>query len=988
MARPSSLLTRIVWTILCFLVASTLVQVTASSKTTTSTTNHFDDDRDNDGARNSCLCEDPAWCRPIQIPLYSRKEVYAFSLQESEWKDYDWSVITTMAHGFQLSQESVCLAHSFGARVVFTTNIPGNLLHNNTFRTQEQRKAWVKHQVDQVEALGGDGLNVDYEDEVTFDDTATQQALTYITQLLQVELKTRNPYASLVWDFGWKPNVDDRNYEYDKLAAMCDYVFLMVYDTQSQILGGPPCLAGPNAPAEAVQKALQWYGPNKQQRRRQQMGLRQLSTTTEASLDIPYEKIILGLPWYGYSYNCTSFHPSSEECTIPAVPFRGVECSDAAGRQKDYPSTMADLEKAGAKAILDPETLSMKAFVTSTKVGNITDRTATSTVSWSTTTIAYYFDSPETIQAKVSLAWNLTDTRLGGVGMWNADVPNYTDPTQSKAFWSSMRLPPSRNSYASHLRQQAPPNILLLLTDDQDSLVGGMDHMPRLEKYLKRKGAVMDNFFVHTPICCPSRSSILSGRYLHNGGARNNSLTGNCYGEEWRQNAEKKTYAVLARKAGYRTAFVGKYLNQYGTTEQGKQDSQECVQQNESPGRCKLVPLGWDHWMGLVGNSRYYNYSVIQSDDAGLSISVQQHADVYQTDYFPDLVANHTLAMIEEFTKDSETPRPFLIATSWPTPHGPFTPAPQDKGHFAGYQAHRTPNFNTTAHQNSQKHWMMRRLAPIDAESEAEIDTRYQMRSEALQSIDRQIEVFVQALGKAGQLDNTIILYTSDNGWQFGQHRITGDKRQLYEHDIRVPMIIRGPGIAAGSVRHEPVLNIDIAPTIAEIVSGKSEPPPGMDGRSFWPLLVSDVNYGNQVPNTSAAWRTDFLVSYHGEAGGPCGMWNCPPPPPEMYHGGDATNNTYHCVRTLRLDTSSATAASATTSRELMTTLELDDASTAKNTIYCKFVDDESFVEYYDLNADPWQLHNAVHELSPNERFAYEFRLEQLKRCQGDTCRL
>mmetsp|Transcript_7740 Transcript_7740/g.19219 ORF Transcript_7740/g.19219 Transcript_7740/m.19219 type:complete len:384 (-) Transcript_7740:2750-3901(-) len=364
-----------------------------------------------------------------------------------------------------------------------------------------------------------------------------------------------------------------------------------------------------------------------------------------------------------------------------------------------------------------------------------------------------------------------------------------------------------------------------------------------------------------------------------------------------------------------------------------------------------------------------------------------------------------------------ETHTPFLIAVSWPTPHSPFTAAPQDIGRFNGKKAHRTPNYNTTKENNIQKHWMMRRLAPIDEKSEKWIDDHYQMRSEALQSVDRHIELFVKKLEEAGQLDNTIIIYTSDNGWQFGQHRITGDKRQLYEHDIRVPMIVRGSKwIKAGTKILEPVLNIDIAPTIAEIVTGDPQPPLYMDGRSFWPLLVQEHDRrslekmneteASSGKNTKSSvdgehsypypWRHDFLVSYHGEAGGPCGMWVCPPEPPSQYHGGDAWNNTYFCVRTMNFGgPDSPSQSTKTTAKSLVNAdvfynpveTPITTSSMSENSIYCKFEDDENFVEFYDLEADPWQLQNAVNLLSPEQQFTYEARIETLKRCRGDTCR-
>jgi N-acetylglucosamine-6-sulfatase len=145
-------------------------------------------------------------------------------------------------------------------------------------------------------------------------------------------------------------------------------------------------------------------------------------------------------------------------------------------------------------------------------------------------------------------------------------------------------------------------NVLLLITDDQDVLIGGIDHMPILHKLLVEQGAIFPNAFVHTPICCPSRSSILTGKYLHNGGATNNSLAGNCHGRQWRESAEKQSFGVLAQKyGGYMTGYVGKYLNQYGRCE--ADEPKECGHR---------VPPGWTMWQGLIGNSRYYNYTTIE----------------------------------------------------------------------------------------------------------------------------------------------------------------------------------------------------------------------------------------------------------------------------------------------------------------------------------------------------------------------------------------
>jgi hypothetical protein len=147
---------------------------------------------------DDCPCGDPSWCDPIQIPLYNRSEVYAFSLSTENWKHYDWSVITTVAHSFvDLTREWVCFAHQHNARVVFTTGIPSAILQNTT--AKEQKLLWVQDLVDRVQRVGADGLNIDFEEEVAEDDSYTQAALVYVTSQIQISLKSRNPYSSLVW---------------------------------------------------------------------------------------------------------------------------------------------------------------------------------------------------------------------------------------------------------------------------------------------------------------------------------------------------------------------------------------------------------------------------------------------------------------------------------------------------------------------------------------------------------------------------------------------------------------------------------------------------------------------------------------------------------------------------------------------------------------------------------------------------------------------
>ena len=489
------------------------------------------------------------------------------------------------------------------------------------------------------------------------------------------------------------------------------------------------------------------------------------------------------------------------------------------------------------------------------------------------------------------------------------------------------------------------PNILVLLTDDQDVLLGSLDHMPQLNALIRQEGTTLEGGFVHTPICCPSRSSILTGRYIHNGGARDNTRKGNCYGEEWKITEQTASLGVWAQEAGYKTGYSGKYLNNYGFDKDSEIE----------------VPPGWNEWFGLVGNSVYYNYSLVESRDNGQpqtksesesksrarSYTVYTHGEDYSTDYLPNVLTRHSLNVMEEFLSSKD---PFLMVHAWPTPHQPFTPAPWATNKFSDLTAPRTPNFNASWASQSQKHWIMRQMQPINSTDLDLINDFYHSRVESLLSVDDHVRQFVELLDRHDQLDNTYILYTSDNGFQMGQHRLAYDKRHLYEHDLRVPFLLRGPAIPPNHTLkgHDCLaLNIDIAPTILDMIQHPN--PPILDGTSLLQCFKS-----------TQSQRIDFLVSYFGEFQQPCELWWCPPGPKNGFSFPiDSRNNTYDCIRTW---------------------------SKSENSIFCVFELEQNFVEYYDLTIDPWQLNNTQSALSPSTRDHYMQRMKYLKSCKGLSC--
>ncbi|XP_069773999.1 glucosamine (N-acetyl)-6-sulfatase (Sanfilippo disease IIID), b [Narcine bancroftii] len=470
-------------------------------------------------------------------------------------------------------------------------------------------------------------------------------------------------------------------------------------------------------------------------------------------------------------------------------------------------------------------------------------------------------------------------------------------------------------------------NIVLILTDDQDVELGGMTPLKKTQALIGDAGVTFTNAFVATPLCCPSRSAILTGKYPHNHLVRNNSLSGNCSSAQWQKVMEPQVFSVHLKKRGYQTFYAGKYLNQYG---------------NPKVGGTAHVPMGWDHWHTLVGNSKYYNYTL------SVNGAMERHGDDYQKDYLTDLIGNRSMEFLESRKKYA----PFFMMLATPACHSPWMAAPRYSKSYIRIKAPRNGSFNV---HGKNKHWLIRQAqTPMKSTSIKYLDFIYRQRWQTLLSVDDLVEKVINKLKEVKELDNTYIFYTSDNGYHTGQFSLPMDKRQLYEFDIRVPLLVRGPGIKPKQNVKEPVLNIDLAPTFLNI-AGYDELKT-MDGSSFLPLMVASQN--------KIRWRTDFLVEYTGE-----GRDKVDPMCPHVGPGEaqcfpdcvceDAFNNTYACVRTL-----------------------------AKSDLqYCEFADSENFVEVYNLTSDPHQLTNIIKSVNPSLLVKMNQRLIKLESCSGNDCR-
>jgi N-acetylglucosamine-6-sulfatase len=360
---------------------------------------------------------------------------------------------------------------------------------------------------------------------------------------------------------------------------------------------------------------------------------------------------------------------------------------------------------------------------------------------------------------------------------------------------------------------QARPNVVLVVTDDQrfDTLAA----MPIVQAELVAKGVSFDNAFVVNPLCCPSRATILTGTYSHTNGVWSNFGPYGGWGpfRPW----EPGTIAVALQAAGYRTGFVGKYLNTYsGTT----------------------VPPGWHRWFAFspANALNYFDYDL--NVDGQLEERGSEEAN-----YSTDVLAAET----ERFVRAEA--RPFFLAVFPFAPHRPFTPAPRHAEVPVEWQP-SAPSFNEE--DVSDKPRYVRDHPLLDGKALVVDQVR------ALLAVDDLVQRLVLALEETGALANTVIVFTSDNGYTWGEHRLW-NKMSPYEESIRVPLVVRADGRALAGVHDDrPVANVDLAATIAEL----AEIPFWSEGRSLLPLLRGE----------SPSWRSRLLVEgarYPGSFGTP-----------------------------------------------------------------------------------------------------------------------
>jgi N-acetylglucosamine-6-sulfatase len=329
---------------------------------------------------------------------------------------------------------------------------------------------------------------------------------------------------------------------------------------------------------------------------------------------------------------------------------------------------------------------------------------------------------------------------------------------------------------------QAQPNIVLVLTDDQrwDTL----NVMPTVQSRLVNRGVTFRNAFVTNALCCPSRATYLTGQYSHSTGVYLNTGPRGGVGSF----DDSSTIATWLHDAGYTTALIGRYLNGYiGPS----------------------VPPGWDRWVAYSGAPDYYGYAL--SID-GTRVSYGNAP----TDYATDVIA----AEAEAFIRSADGP--FFVHFSPFAPHFRLgntlevTPANRHRDAFASLPPWRPPNYNE-ADVSDKPNWLRLKTPRIPHDRQAKGDTFRQEQLEALLAVDQAVGRIVDALADTGQLDNTMIMFASDNGNDWGEHR-RFSKLVPYEASIRVPLVIRyDPLVTAARAEGRLAVNVDVAPTFAAL---------------------------------------------------------------------------------------------------------------------------------------------------------------------------
>ena len=368
-------------------------------------------------------------------------------------------------------------------------------------------------------------------------------------------------------------------------------------------------------------------------------------------------------------------------------------------------------------------------------------------------------------------------------------------------------------------KAQTRPNIILVTTDDQTMGQLTEATMPRTLDLLGREGTTFTNAIATTPLCCPSRASMITGQYGHNNGILSNA------GGYKHLIGKRNVLPMWLKRAGYRTAHVGRYLNTY------KGD--------------RAAP-GWQRWFSMLEPRIYFDY------DVQLKNGDEEHFGKRRRNYVTSVINKQAVGMARELVKG---PRPFFLQVDHLAPHSDGVggelgtpcersaiPPSHAADGFEQVQLPRPPSFDEQ--DVSDKPTFIQVQPNLDAEDVSELERQWRCRLASLPSVDAGVGRIYDAIEAAGELENTAIIFVSDNGFFFGEHRVVREKYHAYEEAVRIPLMIRFPASVggAGLTVHAPVANIDIPPTILELAGASPCVPEGcrvLDGRSLVSLAAA-----------------------------------------------------------------------------------------------------------------------------------------------------
>ena len=454
----------------------------------------------------------------------------------------------------------------------------------------------------------------------------------------------------------------------------------------------------------------------------------------------------------------------------------------------------------------------------------------------------------------------------------------------------------TQSSVTAATQTSAKPNVLFILTDDMRA--SDLEYMPNTQSLLAGRGVKFTKSWVTRSLCCPSRATVLRGQYAHNHEVWANVNPSGGFWRFYDSGLEASTIATWLDRAGYDTILIGKYLNRYGLSRDG----------SYAPNT--HVPPGWDKWYAWEGN---YESDTEYNINHNGRIVTYYRALTHDTDLYAQTA--------ERFVRDTAGGAPFFMYLAPNAPHEPAYYAPRHAHMFTDTPLPKPPSFNER--DVSDKPQWVKDESSLSSTEVHNLTTFYRDRLRALQSVDEMVGRMVQTLRDTGELSNTYIVLTSDQGIYLGEHRLT-EKGAAYNAAPRIPLIIRGPGVPQGVTRSQMALNNDLAPTIASWAG--VTPPAFVDGRSLEPLLSS---------SPPATWRTAFLVEHRKS--------------PEQYAYVRAIPN-YDAIRTSRYH-------------------------------YVEYATGER--ELFDLDADPYELTNIYNSASSTLIHRLHARVNVLKSCAG-----